>query len=67
MRLRTASALLLVCAPIEHAERMKKALEDAGAQPEWLVEQKEAHGFYDEGARERMYTRLVAFLQENTK
>jgi len=54
-------------APIEHAERMKKALEDAGAQPEWLVEQKEAHGFYDEGARERMYTRLVAFLQENTK
>jgi hypothetical protein len=31
----------------------------------WLVETKEAHGFYDEAARERMYTRLVAFLHEN--
>jgi hypothetical protein len=26
----------------------------------------EGHGFYDEGARERMYARLVAFLRENT-
>jgi dipeptidyl aminopeptidase/acylaminoacyl peptidase len=54
-------------APIEHAERMKEALEVAGAKPEWLVESKEGHGFYDEDARERMYTRLVAFLHENTK
>jgi hypothetical protein len=29
------------------------------------VENKEAHGFYDEDARERMYTALVAFLHEN--
>jgi dipeptidyl aminopeptidase/acylaminoacyl peptidase len=54
-------------APIEHAERMKEALEVAGAKPEWLVESKEGHAFYDEDARERMYTRLVAFLHENTK
>jgi dipeptidyl aminopeptidase/acylaminoacyl peptidase len=46
---------------------MKEALEVAGAKPEWLVESKEGHGFYDEDARERMYTRLVAFLHENTK
>jgi len=54
-------------APIEHAERMKDALETAGSKPEWLVESKEGHGFYDEEARQRMYTRLVAFLHENTK
>jgi dipeptidyl aminopeptidase/acylaminoacyl peptidase len=54
-------------APIEHAERMKEALEKAGAKPAWLVESKEGHGFYDEAARERMYTQLVAFLHENTK
>jgi dipeptidyl aminopeptidase/acylaminoacyl peptidase len=51
---------------IEHAERLKKALEESGATPEWLVERKEGHGFYDEDARERMYTRLVQFLHENT-
>ena len=54
-------------APIEHAERMKEALEAAGAKPGWLVESREAHGFFDEEARERMYTRLVAFLHENTR
>jgi dipeptidyl aminopeptidase/acylaminoacyl peptidase len=54
-------------APLEHAEKMKDALEAAGAKPEWLVETKEGHGFYDEAARESMYTRLVAFLHENTK
>jgi dipeptidyl aminopeptidase/acylaminoacyl peptidase len=54
-------------APIKHAERMKEALEKVGRPPSWLVEQKEGHGFYDEGARERMYTQLVAFLHENTK
>jgi dipeptidyl aminopeptidase/acylaminoacyl peptidase len=51
---------------IEHAERLKKALEESGAKPEWLVERKEGHGFYDEDARERMYMRLVQFLHENT-
>ncbi len=53
-------------APIEHAEKLRKALERTGNAPEWLVEPKEGHGFYDEGARERMYTRVVAFLRENT-
>jgi dipeptidyl aminopeptidase/acylaminoacyl peptidase len=53
-------------APFEHAERMKDALEAVGAKPEWLVESKESHGFYDEEARQRMYARLVSFLHENT-
>jgi dienelactone hydrolase len=54
-------------APIEHAEHMKQALEKAGNAPEWLVEPHEAHGFYDDAARERAYTRIVSFLQENDK
>jgi dipeptidyl aminopeptidase/acylaminoacyl peptidase len=53
-------------APIAHAERMRKALTEAGRPPEWLVEPREAHGFYDEGARERMWTRVLAFLREST-
>jgi len=53
-------------APIEHAERLRDALTAAGAPPQWLVEPHEGHGFYDEGARERMYTLLLQFLRENT-
>lgn len=54
-------------APIDHAEALRKALIAQGRSPEWYVEPKEGHGFYDEGARERMYTRLLAFLEENTR
>ncbi len=54
-------------APIVHAEKMRDALTAVGRPPEWLVEPHEAHGFYDEGARERMYTRLIAFLKANTQ
>lgn len=53
-------------APIAHAERLKEALEKAGNPPKWIVESHEGHGFFDEGARARMYTALVAFLKENT-
>jgi dipeptidyl aminopeptidase/acylaminoacyl peptidase len=53
-------------APIVHAERLRKALEQAGNAPEWLVEPHEAHGFYEEGAQERMYRRVIAFLRANT-
>jgi dienelactone hydrolase len=54
-------------APIEQADEMRDALTKAGNAPAWLVEAHETHGFYDEGARERMYGTLVAFLKENTK
>lgn len=53
-------------APIDQAERLRKALEESGNPPEWLVEPLEGHGFYDEAARERMYGRLIAFLREGT-
>jgi dipeptidyl aminopeptidase/acylaminoacyl peptidase len=52
-------------APIEHAERLRDALEERGRAPEWLVETREGHGFYDEEARERMYSRMVRFLHAN--
>ncbi len=53
-------------APIQQAEALRDALTARGRPPEWIVEPREAHGFYDEGAREQMYTRLVRFLKENT-
>ncbi len=54
-------------APLEHAEKLKGALTKAGQSPEWILEPREGHGFYDEDARERMYSRLLEFLKENTK
>jgi hypothetical protein len=42
------------------------ALAEAGNPAEVIVEPKEGHGFYDEKARERMYTRLLEFLRANT-
>ena len=54
-------------APLEHAEELKGALTKAGQSPEWILEPREGHGFYDEDARERMYSRLLEFLKENTK
>jgi len=53
-------------APIEHAEALRDALAARGKPPEWLVEPKEGHGFFDESARERMYGRLVKFFKEST-
>ena len=53
-------------APIEHAEALRDALAARGKPPEWLVESREGHGFFDENARERMYGRLVKFLREST-
>lgn len=53
-------------APIEHAEKLKEALTALGRPPGWLVERTEGHGFFDEAARLRLYTRLVDFLEAHT-
>ena len=53
-------------APIAHAEALQRALAETGDAAELIVEPKEGHGFYDEGARERMYMRLLEFLRANT-
>ncbi|HET6439113.1 MAG TPA: alpha/beta fold hydrolase [Anaeromyxobacter sp.] len=53
-------------APFAQAKQMREALIAQGRPPEWLVEPREGHGFYDEGARQRMAERVVKFLKENT-
>jgi dipeptidyl aminopeptidase/acylaminoacyl peptidase len=54
-------------APIEQAERMRDALRARGKPVEWHVEPREGHGFYDEGARARMYAALLRFLAESNE
>ena len=52
-------------APIEHAYRMRKALEKAGNPPEWLSEQGENHGFFDEAHRVEAYDLMLAFFAKH--
>lgn len=54
-----------VRAPLEHAKRMRKALEDAGNPPEWIAETGEAHGFSDPQNRANAYARILAFISQN--
>ena len=49
-------------APIEHSERMEKALKTASVPVEALYYPNEGHGFYTEEHRREFYTRLLAFL-----
>ncbi len=52
-------------APFAHATAMRKALIDAGNPPEWLVENREGHGFRDPDNRLAMYTRLLEFFDRH--
>lgn len=52
-------------APIEHSERMEKALQAAGVPVETLYYPNEGHGFYTEEHRIAYYTRLLAFLSRH--
>jgi dipeptidyl aminopeptidase/acylaminoacyl peptidase len=51
--------------PQTHANRMRKALQDAGNDPEWLIEPREGHGFYNSESRVRMYTQLLGFFDKH--
>jgi dipeptidyl aminopeptidase/acylaminoacyl peptidase len=53
--------------PIIHAERMRDALKKVGNEPEWLVEDKEGHGFVNPENESNMYQRLFAFLDKSLK
>ncbi len=49
--------------PPENTEAMFKALEQAGNKPEGMIIQTgEGHGFYEEKARENLYTEMLAFF-----
>ncbi|TFW10727.1 S9 family peptidase [Massilia arenosa] len=54
-------------APVEHVHRMRAALQAAGNVPEWLVIEKEGHGFYKEENAAAFYDRLDAFLARALK
>lgn len=49
-------------APIEHSERMEKALKRAGVPVETLYYPNEGHGFYTQAHRGEYYARLLSFL-----
>lgn len=49
-------------APIEHAHRMRAALQKAGNPPEWLSESGEAHGIRNEAGRAEAYEKMLTFL-----
>ncbi|MEM6640993.1 MAG: S9 family peptidase [Pseudomonadota bacterium] len=52
--------------PPVHAKNLRKALKKAGNAPEWLYFPREAHGYYDEKNRAKMFTRLGDFLDKHT-
>lgn len=49
-------------APVEHTEKMERALKAAGVPVEALYYRNEGHGFYVDANRQEYYTRLLAFL-----
>ncbi|MCR6686714.1 S9 family peptidase [Pseudoxanthomonas sp.] len=52
-------------APLEHSERMEKALRKAGVPVETLYFPNEGHGFYTEQHRREYYARLLDFLSKH--
>lgn len=52
--------------PIDHANRMRKALEKAGKPVEWLVKREEGHGFYRQEHRKEAFAAVLAFLRKHT-
>lgn len=52
-------------APIEHAEKLKAALNAANKPFEWVKIDDEAHGFYGQANRELYFNRVLAFLGQN--
>ncbi len=52
-------------APIEHTEKMERALKQAGVPVETLYYRTEGHGFYTLEHQREFYTKLLAFLGRN--
>lgn len=53
-----------VRAPIEHAEKLRDALDEKGHTYEWLIKNKEGHGFYDEDNILEANTKILSFLEK---
>jgi acylaminoacyl-peptidase len=50
---------------VEHAYRLRDKLEELGKPYEWMLKEKEAHGFYRPENRLELYERMLAFLNTN--
>ena len=50
---------------LDQAEAMRDALVKAGRSPEWMLVDREGHGFYDSEHRKEFYQRLEAFLAKH--
>ena len=51
-------------APYKQAKNMRKALQNAGNNPEYFIEKREGHGFFGLRPRIRYYNKLLEFLDE---
>ncbi len=51
--------------PIVHFERLRAALDAIGKDYEWMVKDKEGHGFYDTDNRVELYTSMLAFFDRH--
>lgn len=49
--------------PVGHAYRLRDALDAAGMEYEWMIKEKEGHGFYNVGNRVELYTRMLEFFR----
>ena len=52
-------------APIEHAEKLRQGLDKANHPYEWLVKDKEGHGFYNEQNVLEANNKILAFLEKH--
>lgn len=51
--------------PLAHATAMRKALKQAGNEPEWIYKANEGHGFYDEKNSLEAYQAILNFLDKH--
>ncbi len=50
---------------VEHAHRLRKRLDELGKPYEWMLKEKEGHGFYRPENRLELYERMLAFLRKH--
>jgi len=51
--------------PVGHAHRLSDALDAAGMEYEWMIKEKEGHGFYQVDNRVDLYEAMLAFFNKH--
>ncbi|MDX1626728.1 MAG: S9 family peptidase [Wenzhouxiangellaceae bacterium] len=51
--------------PVGHAHRLREALDEIGKDYEWMIKEKEGHGFYDVDNRVDLYNAMLDFFDEH--